>query len=284
MKKFDWPKLFYTLISSTIYSLGVVMFLNPANTYSGGVAGSSQLIVDVFSKYLNIELNVGILVFIFNIPFLVLAYFGISKKYCLFTSFSVIIQTVMLGFLPDLAIANVDRLTNAIIGGLVCGLGIALALRWGTSTGSLDVLAQYYSFKKGISVGNMTLAVNCSIALLAGILLDPTRTVYTIIRIVLNAVIIDKIHTSYNSVQIHIITKIGDDISQALIKEIRHTVTKLECVGQYQHEKKDFLEIIVSKYEVQKTINIVKQMDEKAFIYTSYINKIYGNFKKRVID
>ena len=34
MKKFDWAKLVYTIISSSIYSLGVVMFLNPANTYS----------------------------------------------------------------------------------------------------------------------------------------------------------------------------------------------------------------------------------------------------------
>ena len=260
------------------------MFLNPANTYSGGVAGTSQLIVDIFNEFFNIELNVGILVLIFNIPFLFLAYFGISKKYCLFTSFSVIIQTVMLGYLPDLAIPGVDRITNAIMGGLVCGLGIALALRWGTSTGSLDVLAQYYSFKKGISVGNMTLAVNCSIAILAGLLFDPTRTVYTLIRIVLNSVIIDKIHTSYNSIQIHIITDIGDEISQVLIKETRHTVTKLDCVGQYQQLRKDFLEIIVSKYEVERAINIVKQMDPKAFIYTSQINKIYGNFKKRVID
>lgn len=260
------------------------MFLEPAKLYSGGVSGFSQLFVNVMEKFFELNINLGIIVFILNIPFLFLAYFGISKKYCYFTALSVVIQSIVLGLIPTIQISGLDILTNAIMGGLICGMGIALALRWGVSTGSLDVVAQYYSLKKGISVGFMTLIVNCSIAILAGILFEPSKAVYTIIRIVLNSVMIDKIHTSYNSVQVHIITDFGDNISDELIKETNHTVTKLECIGQYQHEKRDFLEIIVAKYEVIKVLECIRKIDKKAFVYTSKINKIYGNFKKRVID
>ena len=284
MKKFDWKKLFYTILSSTIYSIGVLMFLEPIKIYSGGIAGVSQLVANISEKFFNKELNLGVIVLLLNIPFLFLAYFGISKKYCFFTALSVLIQSSILGLVPNMPIDGIEMITSAIMGGIVCGLGIALALRWGVSTGSLDVVAQYVALKKGVSVGKMTLFVNCTIAVIAGILFEPAKAVYTIIRIILNSVMIEIVHTSYNSILVKIVTNLGDEISDELIRRTKHTVTKIECIGQFQHQKKDLLEIVVSKHELIKVLSVLSEIDPKAFVYTASIKHIYGNFKRQVIE
>ena len=51
------------------------------------------------------------------------------------------------------------------MGGLLTGVGVGGALKYGTSTGGLDIIAQYYSLKNGTSVGFISMVLNVVIAL-----------------------------------------------------------------------------------------------------------------------
>src|SRR5690554_2809928 len=80
---------------------------------------------------------------------------------------SVIIQATVIGFIPviNFGLNNESHaLLAAILGGLLIGVGVGGALKYGTSTGGFDIIAQYWSIKKGSSVGFISMVLNVLIA------------------------------------------------------------------------------------------------------------------------
>lgn len=277
--------------SSIIYCLGVIWFITPANLYSGGVTGIAQLIVSFFGIF-DIELDLGILVMVINIPILAYGWRAVSKRFVICSIISIVIQTVMLSNLvsPHLFLnlginsGEKDVVLLAFTGGFVCGFGSALALRFGTSTGGVDVLAQAITFKKGISIGQTSLITNVLIAI-GGALINKNATIafYTIIRIIVQSVITDRIHTSYNYVKVEIISNAGEQIAQELMIDVRRGVTEILGKGAYTHQDKYILETVVSSYEVQRVVEISKKIDPHAFVCLTPIKKVFGNFAKNTI-
>ena len=112
-----------------------------------------------------------------------------------------------------------DLILLSFIGGFVSGVGSSLALRYGTSTGGVDILAQALSFKKNISIGFVSLIVNVVVAALGAMVFgNPAILFYTIIRIIVQSVVTDKIHTAYNFLKVEIVTTKQEELSQFLSK------------------------------------------------------------------
>ena len=57
-------------ISTIIYCVGVMWFLEPASLYSGGVTGIAQLISNSCDKFFGISIDLGLIVLLINIPIL----------------------------------------------------------------------------------------------------------------------------------------------------------------------------------------------------------------------
>ena len=77
---------------------------------------------------------------------------------------------------------EIDLLLLSFIGGFVSGVGSALALRYGTSTGGVDILAQAISFKKNISIGFLSLIVNILVAVLGAIVFFAATAILEIVQ------------------------------------------------------------------------------------------------------
>lgn len=279
-------------ISTIIYCFGVTWFLGPANLFSGGVTGIAQLIGAVFellgvnfvSKYL------GVIVLLLNIPILIFGWTKVSKRFAICSVISIAIQTLLLNnVIPiiDLVINQpdtMDLLLLSFIGGFVCGIGSALALRYGTSTGGVDILAQAISFKKNISIGFMSLVVNVIIAILGALVFkNPAIAFYTIVRIIVQSVVTDKVHTSYNYLKVEIITTKSEEVSQLLLADIGRGITVVNAMGAYTHTEKSILETIISSYEMHRVIDDARKIDPGAFITVSPVRRVVGNFKRKTI-
>lgn len=273
------------IVSAIIYSLGLICFLIPAGVYSGGMTGFCQLVVDLLNRLISINLSghLGLLIFISNIPFLILAWVGISKKFAIYTLVSVVLQSVFLDLIPHFQFLD-DPLTNTLTGGLLTGVGIGLALKYGTSTGSFDILGQYYALKKGMSVGFLTLMVNLIIAFVGGWIFGWERCIYTIIRLLINTIVIDQIHTAYNQAKVEIICNNPDLIADELLKVIKRGATEFPAIGAYSHENKIVISMIISSFEYSLVQETVHKYDEKAFIVVTPVKKIIGNFKRHTIS
>lgn len=302
--------IFFTFI----YGLGLSWFLqvSPIRLYTGGVPGIAQLFVD-FLRYI-VKMNaivspnfhegtwLGILIFIFNIPVFLLGWFGVSKKFTIYSIISVVIQSTVLSFIHIDTFAGVDPTLLAIMGGILIGLGAGGALKYGTSTGGFDIVAQYISLKRGKSVGFISTILNVLIAILGSLViargsegldigsvsytaseLGAQTGVLTIFRILITMVVMDKIHTSYNYVEVNIITSYPEDITEKIMAEIQRGVTLMDVRGGYGYYERTMIFIVIMSFEKSKLLQIVRSIDPKAFISTVPVSSITGNFKKKTI-
>ena len=288
----DWKKnivcAVMVTISTIIYCLGVMWFLNPANLLSGGVTGIAQLITGLGKKF-GVSIDIGLIVFIINVPILIFGWKKVSKRFVVCSVISIVLQTLLLNkFLPvvDFGInsGEKDLLLLAFIGGFISAIGSALALRYGTSTGGVDILAQALSFKKNISIGFASLVVNVIIAILGAWLFNsPASAFYTIVRIIVQSVVTDKVHTSYNFLRVEIITTRPEEVSNLLLSDIGRGITIIKGMGAYTHTEKSILEIIISSYEMHRVIDDAKRCDPNVFITVSPVKRVVGNFKRKTI-
>jgi uncharacterized membrane-anchored protein YitT (DUF2179 family) len=303
----EWKKnivcVVMVTISTIIYCMGVMWFLEPASLYSGGVTGIAQLISNSCSRFFNIKIDLGLIVFLINIPILIFGWKKVSKRFVICSVISIILQTVLMnkiipvvdfgintGLNPITGVmfpgsgSEMDLLLLSFVGGFISGVGSALALRYGTSTGGVDILAQAVSFKKNISIGFISLVVNVIIAILGAFLFgNPAVAFYTIIRIIVQSVITDKVHTAYNFLKVEIVTTKTQEVSQLLLSDIGRGITIINAIGAYTHTEKSVLEIIISSYEMHRVIDDTKRIDPSAFITVSPVRRVIGNFKRKTI-
>ena len=303
----DWKKniicVVMVTVSTIIYCLGVMWFLQPANLYSGGVTGIAQLISNVSEKYFNFPIEIGLIVFLINIPILIFGWKKVSKRFVICSVISIVLQTILMNeILPvvDFGIntgvnpitgvnvgngtGELDLLLLSFIGGFVSGVGSALALRYGTSTGGVDILAQAISFKKNVSIGFMSLVVNVIIAILGAVVFgNPAIAFYTIVRIIVQSVVTDKVHTAYNYLKVEIVTTKAEEVSQLLLSDIGRGITIVSAMGAYTHAEKSILEIIISSYEMHRVIEDAKRIDPGVFVTVSPVKRVVGNFKRKTI-
>ena len=140
------------LVTAVIYSLGVMWFLTPAGLYAAGVTGLGQIILEVIAMTTGFRIPLGVLTFVLNIPLFIYGWRKVSIRFSLYSLLSVIVQSIfMMGWIPTYTFginAMENQLLFALIGGLVTGLANGLALRFGTSTGGIDILAQAIQIEK----------------------------------------------------------------------------------------------------------------------------------------
>ncbi len=293
-------RILATVAGTALHSFSVVFLLNKGAFYSSGVTGISQ----VFATLAGSPMLVPVLVAALNVPLFVLGWKSVSRNFAWFSLLSVGVQVVLIyaftllfqaGFDPfgklvfdtvaaDGTVRQTGTLTLAVLGGVLCGLGQGLTLRAGASTAGMDIVAQYFSLRTRLTFGYITAAADICI-IIAGTIIagDISIGVYTIVRAVLAAIAIDKIHTIYKYQKITIVSDKWREICDELISRFPHGITVYEAVGAYTGNTHHVLETIVMNYEFEEYRAIVKRIDENAFLHCSAVKRIDGRFIFRAI-
>jgi uncharacterized membrane-anchored protein YitT (DUF2179 family) len=296
-------RIFALLFFTFVFTVGVLWFLEASEVplYTGGITGIAQLIRDAIYIFSDRDLGTGFIalfVLLVNIPILVIGWFGVSHRFTVYSIVSVLLQTMIFAWMPiiDLGLHGVEHaLAASVIGGFLIGLGSGGALKYGTSLGGIDILAQYLSFRNGKSVGFFMMAINVAIALVGGILLGgvagPSGKIvaggviisYTLIRIIITTVVTDKVHTAYQFLSVDIITESPDDLVEQILKIIYRGVTLIHAKGAYSKHDKTIVNVIISAYELHRIVELVKRVDPGAFMTTRPVKGVVGNFKRKTI-
>lgn len=276
------------ILSSTIYALSVLWFLEPAELISIGLTGLSQITHRLFLMA-DISIPIGVFNLIFNIPLCIYGFIKVSPKFVFYSLLSVGVQAFWLmgwdWLNVDFGIPVTEKFFLSTIAGLICGVSIGMALRYGMSTGGVDIIAQALALNKNISIGIFEMIVNIILAIVAGGIMQHSWavTLYTFIFIIISNLVVDKIHTAYNYLRIDIISSHADEVAQALLEGIQRGCTMANVKGAYTKEEKVDVFMIISSYELQKAADIVKATDPNAFMTVSPIKRIFGKFFKHTI-
>ncbi|MGA0351267.1 MAG: YitT family protein [Acholeplasmataceae bacterium] len=299
----ETTRVFAVIVFTAIYAVGVVWFIESSVVplYTGGVLGISQLIRDtlfVFFGQVTGAAFLATLNLIMNIPILIIGWFGVSHRFTLYSLISVLLQTVLLTAIPqiDFGLNMLEHVfASASLGGLLIGIGAGGALRYGASTGGLDIVAQFVSSKSGKSVGFISLIINLTVATLGALIVGgevaPSGEIvlggvilsYTIVRIIASTIGLDLIHTSYQHINVNIISEKADEITSSILKDIFRGATIVDVKGAYSGNVKQMIYVVISRYEFATLMRIIKQADPGAFIVSTPVRGVYGNFLRKTI-
>lgn len=275
------------IFSSAIYALAVLWFLEPADLLSIGLTSVGQVFNRIFKMW-DINIPVGVFTLIFNVPLCIVGIKYVSPRFIVYTALSVVVQSVLLlGFIPTPSFVEnivVDRLFLSIIAGLFSGVGIGVALRYGTSTGGVDIIAQAINLKKGVSIGVFSMLINIGLAIIGGVInKDIATALYTFIFIIITNLVVDKIHTAYNYLRIDVITSKKEEVSMALINEIKRGCTISNVMGAYTHNDKYDVFMVISSYELDHAKRVINSVDPESFIMVLPVKRVIGAFFKHTI-
>jgi uncharacterized membrane-anchored protein YitT (DUF2179 family) len=272
-------KLAVVAAGSLLVALAMNLFLIPANIYSSGFTGIAQLLSKVLSDYTPIHVSLGFLLFVLNIPVAILGWKKVGKSFTVYSFISVALSSLFLTLIPIKQVSG-DILLNAVFGGVIQALGVGITLKWGASTGGVDIIAMVLSRMKDKPIGPYMLVINGVIIITAGFLYGWEKALYTLVTLYTSTRVIDAIHTRHAKLTAMIITKKSDEMKRAIQKKLVRGITILPAKGAFSNESREMLMIVLSRYELYDLERILKEVDPKAFTNIIQTTNIYGFFRK----
>lgn len=255
---------------------GLKSFLMPNQFIDGGVTGISLLISTLTG------FKLSYLIMLINIPFVILGYRQIGKAFAVKTAFAILTLAALLIVMPFPPITH-DKLLIAFFGGLFLGGGIGLAMRGGCVIDGTEVLALYISKNSMLTVGNIILILNIIIFGVAAVFLGLETAMYAILTYLSASKTIDFVVNGLEQyIGVTIISEKKDEIKQFLISDMKRGVTIYKGEGGYgEHKEIDILYTVVTKLEMGKLQNEIRQIDPDAFVVQQQISDIKGGVVKR---
>lgn len=286
----EGKRLVGALGGALIYAIGVNLFIVPVGLYSGGIMGAAQIIRTVMLDYLHLPLQqfdiAGIIYYLINIPALLLAMRKISKYFFVKTITCVTTVTILLSLIPIPAqpLLQEDILASSLIGGILCGVGMGIALKMGGSLGGSDIIGVLLiKWKRDFSVGKVNLAVNAVVYSACLLLFNVPTVIYSLIYASVSSFAVDKVHAQIINVEVRIVTKEENKgMEKEILTELGRGVTRLDATGAYTNEHSHMLYVLVSKYEVNRLKQIVYKYDPHAFVVINEGVHIMGNYAKKL--
>ena len=289
-KWYQINRYFGALAGAVIYSLGINLFIVPVSLYSGGIMGFAQVIRTVLVEYLHAPFQnfdvAGVIYYLINAPVLLLSMKRIGRRFFAKTVMCVTTVTVLLSVIPipKQPILPEDTLACCVIGGIICGVGMGLALKCGGSLGGTDIVGMMLiKWRRDFRVGRVNMAVNVVLYGVCLFLFNVPTVIYSLIYAFVSAFAIDKVHAQTINVEVRVITKKKDEeMEKEIFSELDRGVTKWEAVGAYTDEPVHVLYILASKYELSQLKNIVYKYDPHAFVVIDEGVSEIGNYKTRL--
>ncbi|AXI08759.1 DUF2179 domain-containing protein [Oceanobacillus sp. 143] len=272
-------RIIIVIIGALLNAVSLNFFFIEANVYASGFTGAAQLIASVFQDFLGIGISTGILLFVLNIPVLILGWYKVGKGFTLYSIVSVMFSSLFLQIIPVFALSD-DIILNAVFGGVIAGAGVGLTLKHGASTGGLDIIAMVLSRKKDKPIGSFILVINAVIIVLSGILYEPENALYTMVALYVTTRVIDAIHTRYEKVTAMIVTHKPEELQQAIHKIMVRGITILPAKGAYTKSEKSMLYLVITRYELYDLEKIIQEVDPNAFTNIIETAGIYGVFRR----
>lgn len=266
------------IIAALLNAIGMNFFLIPAQVYAAGLNGVAQLGSDMLRDSMNISISTGLLVLLLNIPVAILGWLKVGKSFTVFSFLTVAFMSFFLIVIPEVQVSN-DILLNAIFGALIASVGIGLALKFGISTGGLDIVAMYITIKTGRSFGKYLLLLNGVIIIVAGFAYDWTFALYTLISLYVQSRVIDIIHTRHQKLTVMIMTQHSETVIKAIHENMVRGITVVDAMGGYSKEDVAMLIMVITRYELYDITHIVGEFDSKAFINVMETSSVFGDFR-----
>lgn len=258
-------------IGAFIVAFAIEGFMLPNNIIDGGVIGISMML-----NYIT-NINLGLIIFCLNIPFIFLALTRFGKMFVMQTFYAVTILSIATNIFEHHTVTN-DLFLAPIFGGIILGLGVGLILKNHASLDGTEILSMRLSKKFSfMSIGEYLMGFNLVIYSCSGLLFGWEKAMYAIITYYIASKTIDMVIDGFNSSKsIRIVSERYKDVGDTIMKELDVSVTYIKTRGGYSGDEKVLTYCVVSRLEMAKVKEIIKSIDPKAFLVIEDVHEVEG--------
>jgi len=172
-----------------------------------------------------------------------------------------------------------EPLLGAVFGGALIAVGMGMVLRFGATTGGMDIIIKCLRLKfPHLRTGTLILLLDSVIILLSGFVFGNADSVlFSVLAIVTTAYVLDIVLYGRDEAKlIYIISDRYQVITKRILEDVGVGVTHLEGSGAYAKKEKNVILCVVRKQNAYKIEEVVRQEDANAFMIVSRATEIYG--------
>jgi len=268
------------IIGGFLAAYGLESVLIPNNVSDGGVTGLS-----IVSSQLS-GLPLGTFIAVLNIPFIYLGYKQIGKSFAIYSVIGIVslsVGTILMHHVPT--IVDGDTLLVTVVGGVILGLGMGLALRNGGALDGIDMLAVLLSRKLPFGTSDLILFLNVFVFIVVSFVFGLQGAILSAIAYFIASKVIHIVEEGLSgSKTFKIITTQPEVMVETIRDRLGRGATYTLAEGGYSNEQFKEITCIINRLEESKMKEIISEIDPKAFVAIYDVSEVKGgNFKKHDI-
>lgn len=265
-------KALLVIIGGLIAAYGLESVLIPNNVSDGGVTGLSIVGSQLFG------LPLGLLIAILNIPFIWLGYKQIGTRFAVFSVLgiaSLAIGTSLMHHIP--IIVQGDALLITVVGGIILGFGMGLALRNGGALDGIDMLAVLLARRLPFGTSDLILFLNMFVFIVVSFVFGLKGAILSAIAYFIASKVIAIVEEGLSgSKTFKIITTKPELMIEAIREELGRTATYKEVYGGFSNEQFKEITCVINRLEDSKIKEIIRTIDKNAFVTVYDVAEVKG--------
>lgn len=256
----------YIIVGAFLMAISTALFLLPNQLSTGGISGISTIL------YYLLNYPVGLTMLIINVPLFIISMVKVNKRLFFKSILGTILLSVFIDLLENLSPITNDRFLACIYGGIIMGIGTAIILKAGASTGGTDLLSYVIRAYNNKFKSSRVIIIADTIIIFFNIIFfrEIEIGLYSVIAIYLMGKMIDIIFEGiYFTKIMFIISEKYEEISKEIGILVKRGSTGIYSKGMYSGKQNVMLFCVASRKEVAEIKQIIKQIDKNAFIVTT---------------
>lgn len=269
-------------LATSLYAIGVTLFMLPYQLATGGVAGIGAIIY--YATGMEIEVSYAII----NLILLALGGKILGLRFSMKTIWGFGMISFWLWFfqrvfedpathqLPCL-LGQSDMLLAVILTALLEGLSLAICFQYRGSTGGTDIIAAIVNKFYDVSLGQILIFLDILIVTSSYMVLhDWRKVIFGYVLLVLSGVTLDWATRRFNQALIvYIFSRNYSAIADA-VNKAGFGLTVLDGEGWYTKTERKVLMCVCTKRYSHEVMEVVKRIDPTAFVSVTSAMNVYG--------
>ena len=269
-------------IGILIMAFSYNIFIVPHNIVIGGTSGLAIIFKKIFS------IKPFTFLIISETLLIILSLITLGPKKASMNLIGAILYPIFVSITekPSIYLAEKFPITDMIIitvlAGFFYGFGSAIVYKTGFSTGGSDTITQIITEYLKIPSGVALFIVNVIIILLGTFVFGIEQTVYSVLIVLINSKVIDKIMLGISdSKAFYIITNKPKEI-KGLISTLKTGYTVIKSTGGYTKEDNEVIMCILHTRDYYMFKNLIEEIDPNSFIIITDCYEVYGGKRKEI--
>ena len=277
------------IVGIFMYAFAFCAFILPHKIVMGGLTGVGTLVYFATNE----AIPVAATQYALNLILLGFAFKIVGKTFVIRTIFGATVISMAIGvgeaFFMGLGHPIIEDISmSAILGAILCGLGVGIVLIHNGSTGGTDIVASMVNKLSNVSIGR-AMVITDMVIVSSSIFLPFDGTVGERLEARIPIMVYGYVVTFVSSyccdmivvgnrqaVQFIIFSREWQQIADAVNNEAKRGVTVLDGEGWYSKKPIKILMVWCRKIEAPGIMRLVKGIDDDAFITQGAVNGVFG--------